>query len=700
MSDVGSLYCDSCGNVGFEDGDDGFFYCKSCGFQSQDIIDMIAQGEEAMHNSVYNRSILSQSKSHLKTEQNHSHSQSQTPTLNPKVEKPYSFEDEISVPMDFGNQKNSHPDADELANGVRSRYVQGIQVMIQMQCEVLVEKFGVSAMICGVAGTIWLRFVAGSRVFDEGWANEVIIDSEVAHTEDGEKEAKKMRKLNSDRYRGEPRNLYGERAVMIWFKNLRKKIPRASSLAVCFLACHVAREAILPTDLLKWEIEGKLPYLAAYVDIEKHIGTPSSACPLTSRTLFRPCRAAGAWQLESLAGSIAEQIGLHLPPVNFYAIAHRYLRELYLPIEKILPQACRIFEWANSPDLWLSANPYRLPTRVCVMSILIVAIRILYNIHGFGKWEMSLSNINNPISSCNPVVQLNHGSDKSDPSHTFEKVTDNNGCDVFDNSGDMKIHKTPSTSSSHTQSSELDATELLCKLEKAYENLNAIPDYSKDLPSYLKYCKDVVFAGLTTSYEEESIIEQLWNLYENEEDVNLPVDSEMRCSGLDKKSSRDEGHISIDDKTLQDKAHKAHVKETMDYKTADKKIALQLRHGEEEIPPTGHPSTTLKDKALGRLKSNMEENWFTYIPPRKPSSKKQGYLHYRRKMKDGMLNYVAHADYYILLRACARLVEIDARIMHLGALKLERRLSWIEGRIDDTLRSMPELLDMFSDSDS
>ncbi|GKG39578.1 hypothetical protein Tco_0463723, partial [Tanacetum coccineum] len=42
-------------------------------------------------------------------------------------------------------------------------------------------------------------------------------------------------------------------------------------------------------------------------------------------------------------------------------------------------------------EMWLSANEFRLPTHSFVLSILIVAIRILYNIHGFGKWEMSLS---------------------------------------------------------------------------------------------------------------------------------------------------------------------------------------------------------------------------------------------------------------------------------------------------------------------
>ncbi|XP_077241836.1 TATA box-binding protein-associated factor RNA polymerase I subunit B-like [Tasmannia lanceolata] len=635
MSELDSIDCDNCGLVGFEDGEDGFFYCRSCGYRNTELMDMVSQGDQYnphYHSPRAKTLILDKKKTN-------------------KEEKPYSSQDELSMPLDFGNKrKNSHPeDVETLANGVRMPYVQGIQLMIQKQCEVLVEKFGVSAMICGVTGTIWLRFLASSRVFDENWANDVIVKSEVAGKEEDEKERKKTRKLNSDRYRGEPRNLEGERAVMIWFNDLTRRIPRASSLAICYLACHIARHDILPTDFLKWEIEGKLPYLAAHVDIEKHFGTPSRAWPLSLRTLFRPCRAIGAWQLESLAGSIAEQIGLLLPPVNFYAIARRYLKELSLPIEKILPHALKIFQWNEaSPDLWLSANPSRLPTRVCVMSILIFAIRILYDINGFGKWEMGLSNIST----------------------------------------------LPSTSSSHTPSSELDIAELFCKLEKAYEKFSDRPEYSKDLHSYLKYCKDVVFAGLTTSYEEDSIIEQLWNLFENEEDIKLAEDSKMRCNDLNKRCSRD-GHISVHDEIFQDNVHVGNINNSDNPSrwSQGSKCSSSSKDGN---PPTGHSSTT-PDRALGRLKANMDENGFIYIPPRKPSSKKEGYLQYARKREDGKLKYVAHADYYILLRACARLVGVDVRIMHLGMLKLEKRLLWIEDRIDVTVQSLPELIDKFGD---
>lgn len=47
----------------------------------------------------------------------------------------------------------------------------------------------------------------------------------------------------------------------------------------------------------------------------------------------------------------------------------------------------------------------------------------------------------------------------------------------------------------------------------------ACAEYSKDLPTYLKYCKDVVFAGLEPPHddpEEAIMIEKFWKFYQNE----------------------------------------------------------------------------------------------------------------------------------------------------------------------------------------
>lgn len=193
------------------------------------------------------------------------------------------------------------------------------------------------------------------------------------------------------KYVKEPHNIHGQRAVTIWYKSLSSRIPLTYTLVFNFLVCHLAREVVLPTDILKWTIEGKLPYFAAFVEIDKQLGPPSTACPISSSRMFRPTQIIPLQKLESLAAFVAQKIGLDLPPVNFYGIASRFLNQLCIPVQNILPHACRMCDWSMPPELYISANRSRLPTRVCVMSILIVTIRIAFDLNGFGKWELSLS---------------------------------------------------------------------------------------------------------------------------------------------------------------------------------------------------------------------------------------------------------------------------------------------------------------------
>lgn len=276
-------------------------------------------------------------------------------------------------------------------------------------------------------------------------------------------------------------NMYGQNAVMIWFRSLRKRIPISSSLAVSFLACHVAREPILPTDIHAWSLEGKLPYLAAFIDIEKRLGRPSSACPLSSSMMFRPYKVVGPRELESQAGLVAQSIGLQLPPMNFFAIARRYLTQLSLLLENILPHATRIYEWAMPPDLWLSANIKRLPTRVCVMSIVLLTVRLLYNINGFGYWEASLSMRSSSFQS--PYIRSTTKKTEPSESKSNKRKHVSKDCSQSANhKGEPEKIKNNSCSRSgllgsnfkavrkllHIQDSDFDATELLCSLEAMY----------------------------------------------------------------------------------------------------------------------------------------------------------------------------------------------------------------------------------------
>ncbi|KAJ9546926.1 hypothetical protein OSB04_019469 [Centaurea solstitialis] len=59
------------------------------------------------------------------------------------------------------------------------------------------------------------------------------------------------------------------------------------------------------------------------------------------------------------------------------------------------------------------------------------------------------------------------------------------------------------------------------------------------------------------------------------------------------------------------------------------------------------------------------------------------------KKDDGAYTYAAHADYYILLRSCARVAQLDVRSMHFAVLSFERRLGWLEKNIEHCLKVMP-----------
>lgn len=114
---------------------------------------------------------------------------------------------------------------------------------------------------------------------------------------------------------------------------------------------------------------------------------------------------------------------------------------------------------------------------------------------------------------------------------------------------------------------------------------------------------------------------------------------------------------------------------------------------------------TLKDEAIRRMKLDMEEKRFCYIPPR-VNLKRFDYLHYVRKKDEGAYTYVAHADYYILLRACARVAQVEIRCMHIAVLSIERRLAWLEKRINHCLHLTPPVVsceyctEMFPDAEN
>ncbi|KAI3736081.1 hypothetical protein L6452_15614 [Arctium lappa] len=673
------LECQVCGFVDLEDGSDGFFYCLRCGSQADGIRDTAVDKDEMLLTKENVGGIVQRRVPVVKTEPL---SQSQPPSQFWETLRTQEDDAEAgdgvgpTEPVDFGRGPRTLSYEDYYSE-IRMRYVMGVQIMIELQVKALVEKFNVCPIIVGMLEPIWLRFVASTHIFTDDWADEVVNESE--SQVQGETESVGPRAS----HRAEPHNILGKRSVMIWYQSVSKTIPLSYSLVISFLVCHLAREPILSTDILKWTLDGKLPYFSAFVEIEKQIGPPTNACPLSSSRMFRPINVISIQKLESLAACIAHSIHLELPPVNFYAIASRYLRQLSLPVEIILPHACRIFEWSMPPDLWLSANESRLPTRACVLSILIVSIRILYKIHGFGKWEMALSCADKRFSSAGKrkdVKKLNIldlDADKEKEAETICNVDVNSAAELSSISTTPKLQDDathfPHVSDSDDSDtkpynelprlSNLDATEILLVLQSKYNELIVTSDHCKDLQTYLEYCKDVVFAGVELSVEKIRDYVRLLADHYHDHKPSSPRESRFLTPTCGPhKRPRD--------------SSKSKTNKTKKTKDGNAKISVIDSKGSH------------KEREIKQMILNMEENKFYYIPPR-TKVKRSDYLHYTRKKGDGAYTYVAHADYYVLLRSCARVAQLDIRSMHVAVLSFERRLAWLEKNIDHCLKVMP-----------
>ncbi|KAM0941844.1 putative transcription initiation factor Rrn7, Zinc-finger [Dioscorea sansibarensis] len=652
----GRLSCEECGGEDFDDGDDGFYYCRLCGSQSQDLLHTATNAEDVgapADGAVYN---LFRRRAHngpstpvpnLPSGEDLLRVLSQQRTSASDAVRTYSFKaekEEPSDPRDFGDAAELSKDPEAVGCSIRLRYVQGLQLMLQLQCDTLVERFNVSNSVRRIAALVWMRHLIRSGFLEGNWIRSVL-SANGLHVE-----KKEIVRLVKGKLKVKVCNLNKKRASRIWLYSMRKAIPIYTTLAISFLACHLAKEAILPTEMTEWALDGKLPYLAAFVEIDRDLGYSWTNRLLNSRTLFRPVRTIGAWQLEVTAASIARHVGLRLPPVNFNAIASRYLKELHLPVNKIFPSACKLYEWLMPAELWLSSNIYRFPTRICVMAILIVIIRILYNIHGQGTWERIVSG----LSKCATQGQVDGKSDCDNLGSVPESWK---GLD-----DSQQLGFTPGLLShenlSETQTSEYNAEELLAELEAGYSKICTNPDHLKDLLSYLKYCGDIIFAGITSTSTERNMIERLWEIYDNQEDEEPVYDIKEGLINLGKRS-RDELPSFLSDNACDD---------STDCMMGDQPVA--------EI------SGDDKGDAVERMKSSMEENGFRYLPPR-GRQKTNDYLHYRRQLTDGKLVFVAHADYYVLLRSCAKVARIDPRILHLGVMKLERRLDSIEKQFSD-----------------
>lgn len=170
MPDRLDMACLICGHVGLDDGSDGYFYCQRCGSQAEELF----EGRQA---SQVRRTIKPVDT--VGKPVNESQTQSQFWDSLRTLEDDFDAGNGVGPtgPSDFGSGLRTL-NYEDYYSEIRLKYVMGVQIMIQLQCKALVEKFQVSPLVVGMAGTLWLRFVALTRIFSDGWADEAINESE------------------------------------------------------------------------------------------------------------------------------------------------------------------------------------------------------------------------------------------------------------------------------------------------------------------------------------------------------------------------------------------------------------------------------------------------------------------------------------------------------------------------------------------
>lgn len=210
--------CGVCGSMDMRSGDDGFSYCNQCGSQSQFFLDEAFDDDIGLFNARFRREkkvtrnaalnsqqqtqtddvLASQQASLIATQEDFTFLQqasqfgsqfgsqlelSQFGPFSQVQQTPGVGVSQAHMKEDPGDEfgEPGASDSDKMAAKVRKVYVEGMQMLVQMQCEALVQRWGVNPLICGILGPVWMKFLRSTCVFDKGWADEALAVAELQH---------------------------------------------------------------------------------------------------------------------------------------------------------------------------------------------------------------------------------------------------------------------------------------------------------------------------------------------------------------------------------------------------------------------------------------------------------------------------------------------------------------------------------------
>jgi len=113
---------------------------------------------------------------------------------------------------------------------------------------------------------------------------------------------------------------------------LAEALPAQATLVCCFAACVGLRQAVLPGDILRWALSGRLPFLDLATRCAPLLRAAPRPLPMA---LTAPAVAMTPGVLCRLAHDLAARAGRPLPPVNAEALLLRAVADLDLPQARV-----------------------------------------------------------------------------------------------------------------------------------------------------------------------------------------------------------------------------------------------------------------------------------------------------------------------------------------------------------------------------
>ncbi|XP_024542729.1 TATA box-binding protein-associated factor RNA polymerase I subunit B [Selaginella moellendorffii] len=733
-----SAVCETCGNVGLQKGGDGFHYCTACGTQSQNFMEedlgdfdgtlgQDATGRRtfayARHHNVerqeqeeqlrklnemlrgatgdLDRNIDDPAAARAREEallramsQRHGEEEAALERMRDSLASQFVTADKVHIWSGSQQMYDVSELPDRLAAHIREYYVQGLQTIIQLQCESLVENFGVSPLICRIVGPIWLRFVASTRVFEREWASEAILLADARSLKEKAKKlklkkesstlpapekieaknggggtnkskhAKPRRKKKAKRLDKVPFTQTGLKMSRVWTDSLKRRLPLRITLAMVFLACYVIREPVLATDISTWAGQGSLPYLTAFLSMQpKRFSGPDlkaiHVAELDPRNLFRPLFLSNASMIELLAAHVASRLELELPTVNFQAISLSLLKKLGIGKDEVMGILERLYQWYTPDGLWLSARKRAFPTSAYVTAMLIVALKILYNVYGNAVsilyWPAFLERLD---------VTSTRRANFQDQLETIEK--------------------------------EL--------LEDALR-----PE--AELKDYLNYCQEKVFAGTRNPPDEEMLYDHFWECFEKlslKDPISEAGDDDPKQQKEEEVTTTQHRNISESDELTLGSGAWSRAPSIQKQKSGSSRELLDNDRNkdlqEQELGEIVTPAAAVeleevtsenrelrriqqaKNKLLDSISHELQACGFKLVPSSLPngigSAAAYSYAifplldHLRKSTK-----YV-YGDYFVLLYAFSKITKIKPNVIHKCVQFIEADLWRIEQRVE------------------